>query len=278
MIQKAAGQPPGPIIYPDSDGKPLAENTKQARWIVVLFGNLCALFRDRIDVFVAIDLFWYPVEGQPEIRTAPDVLVVFGRPKGDRSSYKHWEEAGIPLTVVFEILSPTNTYAEMDDKLIFYEEYGVEEYYLYDPDTNRLWVYVRRGEVLRRVRPADGFISPRLKIRFDLSGPEMIVYHPDGRKFLTFGELETARVEAQRQTAEAQRQTAEAQRQTAEAQRQTAEAQQQADEAEQRASLVEQRVARLAELSRKARRGQASPEELQELERLEEQSLPAPPS
>lgn len=51
-------------------------------------------------------LLWYPVESHPEIRTAPDVLVVFGRPKGHRGSYKQWEEDNIPPQVVFEILSP----------------------------------------------------------------------------------------------------------------------------------------------------------------------------
>ncbi len=240
MIQKTAVSPPAPIVYPDSDGKPMAENTKQARWIFVLFGNLCALFRDRNDVFVAADLFWYPVEGHPEVRTAPDVLVVFGRPKGDRGSYLQWEEVGVPLTVVFEILSPGNTALEMDDKLDFYEEHGVEEYYFYDPDSNRLKAFVRRGDVLRRVRPVDGFVSPRLGIRFDLSGPEMIVRGPDGQPFLTFEEVKAAR-----------------------------------DDAEQRAEQAERRAARLAELGRKARRGQASPEELQELDRLEEQSSPS---
>jgi Uma2 family endonuclease len=284
MIQKTGAQRPAPMVYPESDGKPLAENTKQLRWIVVLFGNLDALYRDQPDVFVGGDLFWYPVEGQPEVRTAPDVLIVFGRPKGDRGSYMQWEEGGVPLTVVFEVLSPGNTPPEMADKQAFYEEHGVEEYYVYDPDSNHLQVYLRRGDVLRRVRPAHGFVSPRLKIRFDLSGPEMVVCHPDGRRFLTFAQLETARAEAQRQAAEAQRQAAEAQRlaaeaqrQATEAQRQTAEAQREATEAGQRASQAEQRAARMVELSRKARRGQASPEELQELERLEEQSFPAPP-
>src|SRR5262249_44933084 len=157
------------------DGEPMADNTKQARWIVVLFGNLAALFRAGEDVFVAANLFWYPVEGFPEIKNAPDVLVVFGRPKGDRGSYKQWEEDNIPLTVVFEILSPKNSVWEMDDKRDFYEEHGVEEYYLYDPDSNRLKAFVRRGEVFRRVRPADDFVSPRLGIRFDLSGPELVV-------------------------------------------------------------------------------------------------------
>jgi hypothetical protein len=80
------------IVYPESDGKPMADNTKQFRWIVTLEGGFEALFRDREDVFVAGDLFWYPVEGRPDIRMAPDVMIVFGRPKGDRPSYKQWEE------------------------------------------------------------------------------------------------------------------------------------------------------------------------------------------
>jgi Uma2 family endonuclease len=234
--------PPPPVLYPDSDGQPMSDNTRQLRWIVILFGNLSALFDGRADVFVAADLLWYPVEGQPELRNAPDVLVIFGRPKGDRGSYKQWEEDGVPVTVVFEILSPSNTVIEMGNKHAFYEEHGVEEYYIYDPDSNGLMAFVRRGDVLRRVRPVEGHVSPRLGIRFDVSGEELVVYRPDGRRFLTFPELETARQQAE----------------------------QHAEQERQRAEQAERRAARLAELSRKVRRGQASAEELQELDRLEE--------
>src|SRR5262249_5414490 len=152
---------------------------------------------DQEDVFVAGDLLCYPEEGHPEVNTAPDVLAVFGRPKGDRRSYKQWEEGDVPLTVVFEVLSPNNTVLEMADKFAFYEDHGVEEYYIYDPETNRLQIFVRRGEILGRVRKVNGFVSPRLGIRFDLSGPEMVVYYPDGRRFLTFEELEAERVAAE---------------------------------------------------------------------------------
>ena len=33
-----------PLVYPESDGLPMAENTKQFRWIVVIATNLAALF------------------------------------------------------------------------------------------------------------------------------------------------------------------------------------------------------------------------------------------
>jgi hypothetical protein len=38
------------------------------------------------------DLLWYQVEGHPEIWVVPDVLVAFGRPKGDLCSSKQWQE------------------------------------------------------------------------------------------------------------------------------------------------------------------------------------------
>jgi hypothetical protein len=38
--------------YPESDGQPMADNTLQLRWIVVLFGNLAALFHKTANVFV----------------------------------------------------------------------------------------------------------------------------------------------------------------------------------------------------------------------------------
>src|SRR5436190_13833879 len=124
---------------------------------------------------------------------------------------------------------PGNSYTEMDDKQAFCEDHGVEEYYVYDPDRNRLKVFVRQGDVLRRMRPAHGFTSPRLGIHFDLSGPEMVVYGPGGDRFLSFEELKAAHLRTQ-----------------------------------QAAEQAQQRAARLAELGRKARRGQASADELQE--------------
>src|SRR4029077_2493270 len=122
------------IIYPDSDGQPMADNTLQFRWIVTIQGGLDALFASNPDVFVAGDLLWYPVEGEPAIRQAPDVLVAFGRPRGDRGSYRQWEEGGIAPQVVFEILSPGNRHGELIRKFNFYQRHGVEEYYVYDPD------------------------------------------------------------------------------------------------------------------------------------------------
>jgi hypothetical protein len=170
--------------------------------------------------------------------------------------------------VVFEVLSPGNTVPEMAEKFEFYEDHGVEEYYIFDPDTNRLQVFVRRGEVLARVRKANGFVSPRLGIRFDLSGPEMAVHYPDGRRFLAFEELEAARVQAEQLAKDAQRRAKDAEQRAKDAE-------QRAKDADQRTVDVQRRADRQAELMRRALRQQATPEELQELQHLLEQQRPS---
>lgn len=190
------------IVYPESDGKPMADNTKQFRWIVTLEGGFEALFRDREDVFVAGDLFWYPVEGRPDIRMAPDVMIVFGRPKGDRGSYKQWEEDGIAPQVVFEVLSPGNSLLEMAKKLEFYDRYGVEEYYLYDPDSGDFtgWIRAEDGR-LHVIDPIEGWTSPRLGVRFEKENGDLRIIRPDGQRFLTYLELQQ-QAEQERQRAE----------------------------------------------------------------------------
>ena len=190
---------PPAVVYPDSDGQPMADNTKQFRWIVTIKENLELLFADRADVFVAGDLLWYPVQGDNTLCQAPDTLVVFGRPKGDRGSYQQWNEDNIPPQVVFEILSPGNRPAEMLRKFKFYEQYGVQEYYVYDPEDIELVGWQRRDKKLVTVDEMNGWVSPQLQIRFAMGEAQLELYRPDGRKFLTTLELENrAKVAEQR--------------------------------------------------------------------------------
>ena len=193
QIQLASQQ----VIYPESDGQPMADNTKQFRWIVTIQGGLDALFKDDPNIFVAGDLLWYPVQGDNALRKAPDVMVVFGRPKGDRGSYQQWQENNIAPQVVFEILSPGNRLTEMLNKLRFYERYGVDECYIYNPEGAELSGYLRSGEELREIDPIAGWVSPRLGVRFELSSEGLELYRPDGQKFATYVELDRQRELAQ---------------------------------------------------------------------------------
>ena len=221
------------IIYPDCDGNPMSDNTKQFRWIVTIKENLELLYAENPDVFVAGDVLWYPVEGNNTIRQAPDIMVAIGRPKGDRGSYQQWKEAGIAPQVVFDvstplntrILSPGNRLAEMQRKLSFYDRHGVNEYYIYDPDRIDFAGWMRVDGKLESIEEPQSWISPLLGIRFDLEPDTLQIYRPDSQPFLSFGDLDL-----RRQAAEQRADTAE----------------QLADTAEQLADTAEQRAAKLA--------------------------------
>jgi Uma2 family endonuclease len=187
------------VSYPDSDGKPMADNTEQFRWIVLIKENLEILFADDPNVFVAGDLLWYPVKSRLISPVAPDAMVAFGRPKGRRGSYKQWEEENIAPQAVFEILSLSNNASEMERKLEFYDTYGVQEYYQYDPDANTLEGWIRRGENLMPIETMNGWVSPLLGVRFEMGTVPMQIYRPDGKRFLSPVELDQwAEQESQR--------------------------------------------------------------------------------
>ncbi|MDX2305342.1 MAG: Uma2 family endonuclease [Microscillaceae bacterium] len=186
----------GEIIYPESDGEPMAENTTHFQKITTIQGGLDSLFASRTDVFVAGDLYWYPEEGKPHIRVALDIMVAFGRPKGHRSSYEQWNEDHIAPQVVMEILSPGNTVTEMLDKFIFYQKYQVQEYYVYDYRKNRFFAWKREGERLDNVLIEPDYISPLLGVRFEIREDDLYIFNPDGTPFLTYVQIDAARKEA----------------------------------------------------------------------------------
>ena len=62
--------------------------------------------------------------------------------------------------------------------------------------------------VLRLVHPVDGYVSPRLGVRFEAPGDrELVVHRPDGQPFRTPLEIRQAmeRAESERDSAQAER-------------------------------------------------------------------------
>ncbi|BAZ17433.1 hypothetical protein NIES4071_93110 [Calothrix sp. NIES-4071] len=253
------------VIYPDSDGEPMAQNTLQFNWIVKIKEGLEILFASIADVFIAGDLFWYPVKGDNSIKYAPDTMVVFGRPKGYRGSYLQWKEGNIPPQVVFEILSPSNTRQEMELKLNFYEKYGAEEYYVYDPDKNTLKGWLRSGKKLKPIKSINGWTSPRLGIKFVLTPVTLDIYRPDNRKFATPVELEEQIQQKEQRAQQAEQRAQQAEQLAQQAEQLTQQAEQRAQQAEQLAET--ERIAKLAlqqELERERLRYQELLASLQE--------------
>ncbi len=123
---------PVALEYPDSDGRPMAENDAQRTAIMYAIGALEVWFAHRPDVYVSGDLLIYYEEGNPRASVAPDAFVVFGAEARMRRTYKLWEEAKAP-DFVLEVASPNTWQEDEGPKGRLYERLGVKEYWQYDP-------------------------------------------------------------------------------------------------------------------------------------------------
>jgi Uma2 family endonuclease len=204
MVAQLQSPDKSKIIYSDDNGEPMSNNTEQFRLIVEIKENLELVFANDPNVFVAGDLLWYPVEGNNKLCQAPDVMVVFGIPKGYRGSYQQWFENDIPPQVAFEILSPGNRSTPMIEKSKFYECYGVEEYYLYDPEKLKLTGWLGIEGQFEAIEQMNGWVSPRLGVRFQLSETGLQMFGPSGESFVSFVELARLRQEAEMRADEEQ--------------------------------------------------------------------------
>jgi Uma2 family endonuclease len=120
------------IRYPETDGKPMAETDLHRRIMMALIHALEEFFRNDPQVYVAGNLLMYYEEGVPSSCCAPDVFMVRGVSKGDRRTYKLWEEGTTPDFVI-EVTSRSTRLEDLGTKKVLYAEMGVEEYFLFDP-------------------------------------------------------------------------------------------------------------------------------------------------
>jgi Uma2 family endonuclease len=187
------------IHYPESDGKPMGETDVHIDALIYLREALRDYFRDDPQMYVAGNMFLYYEEGNPSACVAPDVFVVQGVAKGERRTYRLWEE-GQPPAVVFEITSRGSRLEDLGTKRAVYAMLGVLEYFLYDP----LGEYLRpplqgyrleEGE-FQRLPPgvAGGFTSQTLGLELRLEHDRLRVFNPtSGERLLTPAEALLAR-------------------------------------------------------------------------------------
>lgn len=209
---------PAPIHYPESDGKPMGETDVHIDAMIYLREALRDHFRDDPQIYVAGNMLLYYEEGNPAACVAPDVFVVQGVAKGERRTYRLWDE-GQPPAVVFEITSRGSRLEDLGTKRAVYAMLGVREYFLYDP----LGEYLRpslqgyrlqEGEYQRLLPGAAGeFISQALGLELRLEHGRLRVFNPaTGERLLTPAEALLARrtEAAARRVEAAARQAAEA--------------------------------------------------------------------
>jgi Uma2 family endonuclease len=228
----------------------MAESDFQRKPLTYAVEALGIYFQNHPEVYVSGNLFIYYEEGNPEAVIAPDVFVVFGAPKHDRSTYMLWNEPKAP-DFVLEITSRRTRSQDQGPKRGTYAFLGVREYMQYDPTGDYLRPALKgfrlvgdNYEPMPSTALPDGTLTLQsavlgLELRLE-SGVLHFVEPTTGRRLLSHREAEQARQEAEQahQEAEQAHQEAERARQEAERARQEAEqAHQEAERARQEAEV-----------------------------------------
>jgi Uma2 family endonuclease len=229
-------QTPQRIHYPSSDGQPVAESDFQLQPLLYAVTTLRTHFQERADVYVAGNMFIYYEEGNPEAVVAPDVFIVLGTTKRDRTSYMLWEEPKGP-DFVLEITSRSTRTKDQGPKRGTYAFLGVQEYFQYDPTRDYLVPALQGArlvagsyQALLPITLPDGTLVLRsdvLGLDLRLEEGTLRFYDPvTGQKLLSHAEIEQAlrAAEQARQGAEQARREAEERAGREEAARQAAEA------------------------------------------------------
>jgi Uma2 family endonuclease len=209
MISQPKAQPKE-IIYPESDGKPMAETDVHRKLMAELIEELEIFFQDDPQVYVSGNLLLYYEEGNPKKRIAPDVFVVRGVPKHERRIYQLWKEGRAP-DAVFEISSRGTWSEDLVKKFQLCARLGVREYFIFDPEYDYL------HQPLLAFRLEDGLyeeldvlegcvMSEALGLELVDTGKTLRLRDPQTGQFL----LTRTELDAARQQAEIARQQAEA--------------------------------------------------------------------
>ena len=121
------------IVYPESDGKPMAETDTHRDLMVDFIQILRNYYQNEKDVYVSGNLLIYYERGNPRKSISPDVFVAFDVEKKQRNTYLTWAEAQTP-DFVLEVASPSTFPKDMGEKKDLYASVlAVKEYYIYDP-------------------------------------------------------------------------------------------------------------------------------------------------
>ena len=183
------------VYYPEEREDDMGETSIHAKLINKLLAMLLHFFDGRDDVFATTNMNLYFESGNPRRWYAPDLLVAFGVPNVERSSYLLWREKIFPQVIV-EIASEKTWRNDVDEKLRIYEEKGAEEYYVLDSELAYLpaplMAFRRQGANLVELSVTDDRIfSPRLGLEIVREGNTFRLFNPRTDEFLlTLEELE----------------------------------------------------------------------------------------
>jgi Uma2 family endonuclease len=193
------------VRYPESDGKPMTETDLHARVLIYLRSALEYFFRDDPNVYISGNLMLYYEEGDPSASVSPDVFVVKGIRKKARRTYKLWEERKAP-DVAFELTSRSTRWDDLGTKRALYAEFGVKEYFIYDPHHEYLkpplqGYRLERNDFAPILADVQGKLhSAVLGLDVQIVGDDLRLFNPHTGKYLLT--LEEAEDEIERLRAE----------------------------------------------------------------------------
>lgn len=169
------------IIYPVSDGEPVAETYDHFYALLVTLEVLKQYLTGQ-QATVLGNQFLYYAQGFPKLRVAPDVMVIFDVAPGGRDSFKTWEENAVPQ-VIFEMTSKSTKKEDQEKKFQLYEQLGVAEYWLFDP----------RGEWLDAPLMGYRLVNEVYKSIPDLRSSVLGLQFAVENKLIQFTEIKTGR-------------------------------------------------------------------------------------
>ena len=126
----AAAREPEAVEYPE--GNWIAQSVWHGDAVSQATTALKKHFSHRENVLVAMELLVYYERGNNKVRLQPDVQVVLGVQRGNRSSYKVWKEGKV-ADFVLEVASPSTADKDAKHKAQEYARIGVREYWRLDP-------------------------------------------------------------------------------------------------------------------------------------------------
>ncbi len=194
-------------LYPESDGKPMADTDLHYKWIVWLRQVLEGHFAQNPEVYISGNIMMYDIEGPLRTAASPDILVSFGIGQKLRRTYKVWEEGKAP-DFVMEFSSRRTYRNDLDGKVAHYATMGIPEYFLYDADrrylpTPLMGFHLVDGTYDEVSPNLDGGLrSEVLNLDFHLEDTGLGIYDPDAMKWLQTP-AEAAKARAEKAEAEA---------------------------------------------------------------------------
>ncbi len=195
-------------LYPESDGKPMADTDLHYKWIVWLRQVLEGHFAQKPEVYISGNIMMYDIEGPLRTAVSPDILVSIGIGQKLRRTYKVWEEGKAP-DFVMEFTSRRTHRNDLDGKVAHYASMGIPEYFLYDVDrrylpTPLMGFRLVDGTYIDISPDLDGGLrSDVLNLDFHLQDTGLGIYDPDAMKWLqTPAEAAKARADQEKTRAD----------------------------------------------------------------------------